>query len=354
MAKPRGTTSTRSIDHDSTTGTPPNKSTKSNIMERASLFKRIKFFFQAWALKTLMASMFKMMRLTGASKFKPLLPEYTKRYPERPMLQHRVFLPGKQAENGERPPLLISIHGGGFVICDPQVDDHINQHFAQTHNMLVISINYRLAPTHPYPTPLHDISSTILSILSDPTLTPLYNPARVSLIGFSAGGNLVLSVAQLPSLKDKIHSLVPFYPVVDFTDKYKGPYIRTRDGKPDMLEGLAPLFNWAYISPGVDRSDKLLSPIYADREDIPQRVFFVVAELDMLAFEAGKMARLLAGVDDGEVLLQDEWERNGVRWRKVSDVVHSWTHIPLKGEEEVARLKGLDGLYKDVADWLRD
>lgn len=245
------------------------------------------------------------------------------------------------------------------MICDPQTDDHINRHFAQTHHMLVISINYRLAPTHAYPTALHDTASAILSVLSDPTLTPLYNPSRVSLIGFSAGGNLVLTVAQLPSLKHKIHSLVPFYPVVDFTDKYKGPYMRTRDGKPDMLEGVAPLFNWAYIPAGTDRAEKLLSPIYADRTDLPHRVFFVAAELDMLAFEAGKMARFLAGVgdEDGDrdELRGDEWETNGVRWRRVKDVVHSWTHIPLKGaEEEAARLKALDDLYKDVADWLRE
>lgn len=91
------------------TPTPPSNA---NLMKRAGFFTRIKLFFQVWALKAGFVSMFKLMRLTGAAKFKPLQPEYTKRYPERPMLEHRVFLPGKQAQDGELPPLLISIHGG--------------------------------------------------------------------------------------------------------------------------------------------------------------------------------------------------------------------------------------------------
>lgn len=239
------------------------------------------------------------------------------------------------------------------MICDPQVDDHINRHFSQHHNFLVISINYRLAPVHPFPTPVHDVASTIRAILADPTLKPQYNPSRVSIMGFSAGANITLGVAQLPGIKEKIHSLVPFYPVVDFSGKYKGPYKTTKDGKPDMLAGVAPIFNWAYIPPGQDKADPLLSPIYAaNNRELPQRVFFVAAEWDYLEHEANVMARLLAGVEDAEELGFD-WERNGVRWRTVPEVVHSWTHIDLKGEDEVMRLKGLDGLYQDVADWLR-
>lgn len=119
MAKPTGTTSAR--DHGPGAGTPSDNNKNPNIMKRVSLFTRIRFFFKAWAMKISLASMFKLMRITGAAKLKPLLPEYTKRYPERPMLQHRVFLPGKQSENGELPPLLISIHGGvgsfHFLAC---------------------------------------------------------------------------------------------------------------------------------------------------------------------------------------------------------------------------------------------
>jgi hypothetical protein len=85
-----------------------------NLMKRAGLLKRIRYFLQAWLVKISLASMFKVMRIASAAKFKVTLPEYTKRYPVRPMLQHRVFLPPDhvQKQQGGKLPLLISIHGG--------------------------------------------------------------------------------------------------------------------------------------------------------------------------------------------------------------------------------------------------
>lgn len=236
------------------------------------------------------------------------------------------------------------------MVCDPQVDDTINRQFATRHGFVVISINYRLAPRNPFPDSVHDVAESIRAVLASPPHP--YDPSRVAIMGFSAGGNLTLSVAQLPGIKEKVQSLVPFYPVVDFSGKYKGEYRKSKDGKPDMLKNVAPIFNWAYIPPGQDKTDPLLSPVYAaNRTQLPQRVFFVAAEYDYLEHEAKAMAKMLAGVDTGEEL-GFEWERNAVRWRTVPDVIHSWTHIELKGDEEVRRLKGLDVLYQDVADWL--
>ncbi|KEF53031.1 uncharacterized protein A1O9_10939 [Exophiala aquamarina CBS 119918] len=333
---------------------PPTSPSGDNLMKRAGLIRRIKLFFQAWIVKISLASMFKIMRITGATKLKPTLPEYTKRYPVRPMLEHRVFLPPDHVQKqrqGEKLPLLISIHGGGFMVCDPQVDDTINRHFASRHGLLVISINYRLAPRNPFPDSVHDVAESIRAILASPPHP--YDASRVSIMGFSAGGNLTLSVAQLPDIKEKVQSLVAFYPVVDFSGKYKGKYKTTKDGKPDMLKNVAPIFNWAYIPPGQDKTDPLLSPIYAaNREKLPQRVFFIAAEYDYLEHEANAMAKMLAGVETSNEELGVEWERNGVNWRTVPNVIHSWTHIELKGDEEVQRLKGLDALYQDVADWL--
>lgn len=85
-----------------------------NLMKRVSVLRRIKYFLQAWLVKISLVAMFKVMRIASAAKFKPALPEYTKRYPVRPMLEHRVFLPPDHVQKLQegKLPLLISIHGG--------------------------------------------------------------------------------------------------------------------------------------------------------------------------------------------------------------------------------------------------
>jgi len=221
---------------------------------------------------------------------------------------------------------------------------------ADVHGFVVVSVDYRKAPTNPFPDAVHDIAEIIRAVLADQDLP--VDRSNVAIGGSSAGGNLTLAVAQLPGIQEKVRSLVPFYPVVDFSDVYKGPYKTTKDGKPDMLKDMGPAVNWAYVPEGQDRCDPLLSPIYASREQLPQRVFFITAEYDYLCYEAGIMAKKLAGLDEDEAT-GPVWEKNGVKWRMIPDVTHGWNHMPLMGEAEVQKMKDLDVLYQEIADWLK-
>jgi acetyl esterase/lipase len=285
------------------------------------------------------------------------LPTYTKTYPIRPTISNRIFIP-KSHKPGTTHRLLITIHGGGFVICDPSVDDFFNRAMADTHDFVVVSVNYRKSPSHAFPIPVHDAAEITRAVFSDSDL-PIDPSEKPSLAGFSAGGNLVLAIAQLPGIKERVGAIVPVYPVVDFTGKFKGPYRNTPDGKPDPLKNMGPVFNWAYIPVGTDLSDPLLSPICAKgREDLPQRMFFVGAEYDYLCHEAEIMARSLAygkfEVPRDKVgELGMEWEKEGIKWKNVSGVVHGWTHIPMKGEEEVVRQNELKRLYGEIAEFVR-
>jgi acetyl esterase/lipase len=266
------------------------------------------------------------------------------------MLEHRVFLPPgarSQSPSNTTYPLLISIHGGGFAICDPQGDDHVNRVFSEEHDFVVVSINYRLAPRNPFPDGVHDVGEVIRAVLADSDLP--VDHSKVAIMGFSAGGNLTLAVAQLPGIREKVQSLVPFYPVTDFSSVYKREYKTTPDGKDDMLKDLAPLIDWAYINPGQDKTDPLLSPIYASREQLPQRIFFICAEHDCLCYEANIMATKLAGQ---EADLGSDWEKNGIKWRMVPQT-HAWTHMPKAGEAGIQEQKELRILYAEIAEWLR-
>ncbi|KAI1624456.1 Alpha/Beta hydrolase protein [Exophiala viscosa] len=314
-----------------------------------SLFTRFRFWTKIWLFKSAVVATFKVMRFVQASKLKPFLPTYTKHYPVRPMLENRVFLP-PNAKSGGKYPLLIVVHGGGFALLDPTVDDELNSYFANKQGFVVVAVNYRKAPSYAFPDPVHDVAEITRAVLADQELPVDYS--NVVLAGFSAGGNLALAVAQLPGIKEKVRSLLPVVPVVDFSGIYKGEFRTTKEGKPDVLKDNGALFTWAYIKEGEDRYDPLLSPIYAGRDKLPQRIWFICAEYDYLCHEGEIMAKKLAGIED-ENETGPEWEKNGIRFRTVPNVQHGWTHMAKSGEAEVQRKKEVEELYKECADWLK-
>jgi acetyl esterase/lipase len=232
-------------------------------------------------------------------------------------------------------------------------DDPFCHFFANEFNLCVVSINYRKAPSCPFPGPVQDAAEIAQAVLDDIELP--FDRSKVAMGGFSAGGNLALAIAQMEGLRGRIRSLIPVYPVVDFSGTFKGSFRTTKDGRPDLLANISKLFDWGYISQGQDLIDPLLSPIYAKRENLPPNVFMIGAEYDVLCHEAEVMALRLAGDrPNPELGSGDSWEREDIKWRKVLDVQHSFTHIPKKGQEEVERKKKYEDLYKEMADWLRE
>jgi acetyl esterase/lipase len=325
------------------------------------LLTRLRFLLRVYSMKLTISLFLRLMRLAAViTRRTSTLPTYTKRYAIRPSLSNRVFIP-KSHVPGTTHPLLIMIHGGGFALCEPSLDDFFNRAMADQHGFVVVSVNYRKAPSHAFPVPVHDCAEITRAVLSDGDLpVDLARQASVSLGGFSAGGNLALAIAQLPGIKERVGSIVPVYPVVDFTGKFKGPYRPTPDGKEDRLKEMGPVFTWAYIPVGQDLADPLLSPICVrGREALPQRIFFVGAEYDYLCHEAEAMAiRLAYGVseDSKEKVeeLGDEWEKEGIKWKNVKGVVHGWTHIPEKGEKDILKQNQLKSLYREIAEWLNE
>lgn len=234
-------------------------------------------------------------------------------YPARPRLPVRVFFPEaydhtqppSASASAPRLPLLLSIHGGGFVIGDPSDNDAWNHRFANQHNALVVALNYAKAPGNPFPGPLADLEAQINAVLSDQELTPHLDAARVGVVGFSAGGNLALTITQFPSVRSRITAgIVPIYPVCDFsitpqqkaaTRRYKPALQGSRAAPRDPLLSFADAFDWSYVPVGHDVRDPLLSPVFADRAALPERVWVIGCELDMLGHEAWRLACRLAG-----------------------------------------------------------
>jgi acetyl esterase len=109
------------------------------------------------------------------------------------LLAVRHYAPDAAARQRD---LLVYLHGGGFVIGDVETHDEACRllcRYADTH---VLSVNYRLAPEHPFPAGLHDALAALRWAQTEAAALGLHAP-RVAVGGDSAGANLAAVVAQL-------------------------------------------------------------------------------------------------------------------------------------------------------------
>lgn len=122
----------------------------------------------------------------------------------------RLFRP--QHASGAAPALLW-IHGGGYVIGRAAQDDQLCRRFARELGVTVASVDYRLAPDHPYPTPLEDCYAALKWLVG----LPAVDPARVAIGGASAGGGLAAALALLVRDRGEIDVVAQLlvYPMLD-------------------------------------------------------------------------------------------------------------------------------------------
>jgi acetyl esterase/lipase len=113
-------------------------------------------------------------------------------------------------------PVIVHIHGGGFVMGSPEMKDGENRHFAADLKCAIYSVDYRLAPESPHPAPLEDIYS-VFSWLHAHANDLGLNPARIGIKGESGGGGFAAGVALYardhPGPKFAFQHLI--YPMID-------------------------------------------------------------------------------------------------------------------------------------------
>jgi acetyl esterase len=107
----------------------------------------------------------------------------------------RLYVPAGASEPG---PLLVYFHGGGFVVCDLDTHDNVSRFLARQAGVRVLSVDYRLAPEHPFPAPVDDALAAFRFAV-DHAAELGADPARIAVGGDSAGGNLAAGVARLAS-----------------------------------------------------------------------------------------------------------------------------------------------------------
>jgi acetyl esterase/lipase len=97
---------------------------------------------------------------------------------------------------GAPVPAVLYIHGGGFVVGDLDTEHANASSVADTLGVVVVSVDYRLAPEHPFPAPLEDCYSALLW-LADEAGALGVDAERIAVVGQSAGGGLAAGLALL-------------------------------------------------------------------------------------------------------------------------------------------------------------
>ena len=200
----------------------------------------------------------------------------------------RLYRPSDRVDLG----LLVYLHGGGWILGDLESHENVCRSIANRSGHCVLSIDYRLAPEHPFPAALGDaIQATRWAFAYATTLG--CDPAKIAIGGDSAGANLAAVVAQIAPVPLRYQLLV--YPVTDcrrvsqsYTDNASGYFLT------------AVAMGWFidhYLSGGEGSiHDPRVSPLLANdaalRGSPPALV--ITAEFDPLRDEGDQYAARLA------------------------------------------------------------
>ncbi|KAL2760287.1 hypothetical protein ACRALDRAFT_2094977 [Sodiomyces alcalophilus JCM 7366] len=234
---------------------------------------------------------------------------------------------------------LINFHGGGFLLGSGTDDGRWVAAVQDTADTVVFSVEYRLAPGYPYPTPVEDCVDAILQIRERAEDFGI-DPDNIILSGFSAGATLALSswvilqdpvrwgyqiTRPLPSPGDGhgfIAGMVLFYPVLDWTISRTEK--RERSAKPGetLSSSMTDLFDASYIHPYIPHAQRLdprLSPGLMPPEMVGKLppIHLCLCEHDMLLAEGLQFADKVK--EAGRVITS----------RIVPGQKHAWDKAPL-------------------------
>ena len=127
----------------------------------------------------------------------------------------RVRIIAPRASDSPRPALLW-IHGGGYVLGSARQDDALCARFADRLAAVVVSVDYRLAPEHPFPTPLEDCFAAFEFVHRHANELGI-DPARLVIGGASAGGGLAAALTLLVHDRERPAPVLQLlvYPMLD-------------------------------------------------------------------------------------------------------------------------------------------
>ncbi|SRX80534.1 alpha/beta hydrolase fold-3 domain-containing protein [Actinosynnema mirum DSM] [Mycolicibacterium parafortuitum] len=233
-------------------------------------------------------------------------------------------------ENVGRAAVYVNVHGGGFVVGHPEQDDPWCRYLAARAGVVVVNVDYVLAPGHRFPAAAQQLLD-VARWAADPGRD--WDGGRLCIGGQSAGGNLSAAVCRMaldeggPPIALQVLHYAPL-DLVTPTSRKSSPLGSRAILKPWMGE----VFDSAYIPARGDRSHRLASPAWgsnADGIDGIAPALVITAQYDRLRDEGVRYAAKLAdagslvhhydveGVDHGYNIMSGDVEVT----RRMYDVI---------------------------------
>ncbi len=202
----------------------------------------------------------------------------------------RVFTPG--IANG----VYLHFHGGGWAMGAADYQDARLEETARRAGVAVISVDYRLAPEHPYPAPADDAEAAALWIVENAVAE--FGVDRIVVGGSSSGAHLAVTALLRMRDRHRYSGFVGANLVYGFFDLSLTPSARNWGDR--MLVTNTALTRWFAdtYADGADLTDPDVSPMYADLSGLPPALF-TVGTLDPLL--------------DDTLLLATRWSAAGSR-----------------------------------------
>ncbi len=205
----------------------------------------------------------------------------------------RVYTP----TSGSSFPVIVYLHGGGWVIGDFETHDGICRHLAKEASAVVVAVGYRLAPEHKFPAAPEDCYAATAWVAAHAAEIG-GDPSRIVVGGDSAGGNLTAAVCLMARDRKgpKIAYQLLIYPVTDHSVE-TASYRENANGY--LLEKSSMVWFWDhYLNEAKDGQNPYASPLRAnDLKGLPP-AYLITAEFDPLRDEGEAYGKRLedAGV----------------------------------------------------------
>jgi acetyl esterase len=243
-------------------------------------------------------------------------------------LNARHYMP---ADEPADRPLLVYLHGGGMTIGDLETHDEPCRLLCRHAAVHVLSVEYRLAPEHPFPAPVEDAVAAFRWAATHAAELGA-DPGRVGVGGDSAGGNLSAVVSQLTARDGGPAPAVQLliYPSTDYVHETESMRIFA-DGFYLSSESRR-WFDGHYLNgTGADRADPRISPLRAPDLSGLAPAIVVTAAFDPLRDEGEQYAHAMRDAGTNSILY------------RAPGMIHGFLHMTaLRGpRDEVMKIAGM-------------